>query len=240
MLPMPFEKWTTYEGHSGVDFPQPNNTPIPASGPGKVTAISYSETGGWRVWIQYDSGELIKYVHMDRKSDILVAIGERVNYGQTIALVGMLGKGSTGYHLHVENGNASGFENVWKVLDKNDWIGKNMPLSGADKQFIKDAIFEFLRDTGNIGNDGWKFVREGVMGQKINAQTPEGNLLIRNGKPVPFTFEGYIASTNAQVSALREVVNTIALSQGIDPKLIEEAAQRGAEKALEGLTLKAQ
>lgn len=124
MLPMPFETWTTYEGHSGVDFPQRKYTLIPASGDGRVSEISYSDTGGWRVWITYDSGETLKYCHMDTRGDILVDYDERVSYGQAIARVGMLGRDSTGYHLHLENGDKSGFEAVWWVVDSNEWVGK--------------------------------------------------------------------------------------------------------------------
>ena len=137
-LPMPFEKWTTYEGHSGVDFPYARNTPIRASGNGVVTRISYSDTGGWRVWVDYGEGRIIKYVHMDARDKIVVSVGERVSYGQVIAYVGSLGL-STGPHLHIENGLKAGFDYVWDIVDKNTWIGKtSIPELDKDDDMFND------------------------------------------------------------------------------------------------------
>lgn len=121
-LPMPFQTWTTYRGHSGVDFPYARNTPIRASGEGTVTAINYSSTGGWRVWVDYGEGRVIKYAHMDSRDKIIVSVGEHVSYGQTIAYVGSLGVGSTGPHLHIENANRAGFDYVWEIVDSSTWV----------------------------------------------------------------------------------------------------------------------
>ena len=144
MLPMPFEKWTTYEGHSGVDFPQRKGTPIRASANGVVTEISYSDTGGWRVWVNYGKQGTLKYVHMDTRSDILVNVGDNVEYMQTIARVGMLGR-STGYHLHLENADQSGFDAVWWIVDRNNWLGKPNPIIT-----MENGAMESVRINNNI------------------------------------------------------------------------------------------
>lgn len=133
-LPMPFQKWTTYEDHDGVDFPMPKGTPIPASGWGRIVQVDWSERGGWRAWVEYDTGELVKYCHMDAKSHIR-PIGTRLTPNETLAWVGMLGKGSTGYHVHVENGRESGEAGVWKIFDSQLWVGGTINATQEDNMF---------------------------------------------------------------------------------------------------------
>ena len=84
-----------------------------------------------------------------------------------------------------------------------------------NKQVIKDAIFEFFDGAGGRGTDGWKFVRDGVFGQLIQAQDADGYPLFyksatdrtttrtNTGLPVRFTAGGFIASTNAQLNEMR-------------------------------------
>lgn len=144
-LPMPFDNPSTYPGHVGIDFPQPKGTIVRASGKGRVTKISFSNTGGWRVWIKYDSGT-IKYVHMDSRADILVNVGDEVEYGQPIARVGKYGQASgnipasTGYHLHIENGDESGADAVWKIVNRNEVVGEEM-LNDDDLIKIGNAVW---------------------------------------------------------------------------------------------------
>lgn len=93
--------------------------------------------------------------------------------------------------------------------------GIDMPLSGDDKQFIKDSMFEFYDGAGLKGAEGWKFVREGIFNQPIQAQddagaalyftdaTRKGTTTTKTAYPVMFTVAGFLASTAAQVSAIR-------------------------------------
>lgn len=147
MLPMPFSNPKTYPGHLGVDFPQRKGTPIPASGDGIVTAISFSKTGGWRIWVKYNNGTTLKYVHMDKRSDIPHNVDEQIRYGEAVAYVGMYGKAvgpipaSTGYHLHLENGDKAGEAAVWEVVDRNNWVGKPAPV--PTPQMIKENPMQF-------------------------------------------------------------------------------------------------
>ncbi len=144
-LPMPFDNPSTYPGHVGIDFAQPKGTIVRASGKGRVTQISFSNTGGWRVWIKYDNGT-IKYVHMDSRADILVNVGDEVEYGQPIAKVGKYGQASgnipasTGYHLHIENGDESGADAVWKIVNRNEVVGEEM-LNDDDLIKISNAVW---------------------------------------------------------------------------------------------------
>jgi hypothetical protein len=80
-----------------------------------------------------------------------------------------------------------------------------------------------------------------VWKHQVQAQDADGVPQYReDGSPVTFAAYGFAASTNAVVQALREVVATLALAQGADPAAIEAAAERGAQRALNGLVLRAE
>lgn len=84
---------------------------------------------------------------------------------------------------------------------------------------------------GNLG-DRVIAVPSQVWEAQIPAQTPDGI-----NQDVTFPARGFIASTNAQIGALREVIATLAVGQGLDPKAIEDAAERGTLNALERIKL---
>lgn len=99
--------------HTGVDIPTPEGTPIMAAGPGTVVWTGwglFSETPGNRddpyglaVAIRHDFGyndqQLYTiYAHM---SSIKVIVGQHVETGEVIGLVGSTGA-ATGPHVHFE------------------------------------------------------------------------------------------------------------------------------------------
>lgn len=131
-LPMPFSNPYDYPGHSGIDFPQPRGTAIPASGPGKIDGRSTNASGGNIVWVLYDGVRYgIGYAHMDNFNNT-PPNGTRIAYGQTIGAVGNAGN-STGPHVHVENSanpTAAGF---WEVFDRNNWVGKTTPVEPTQR-----------------------------------------------------------------------------------------------------------
>lgn len=101
----PVEGWITRQfstdsitGHQGVDFAAARGTPIRATAPGIVDAIESDKYLGLVVTIKHENGYLTRYGHC---SQILISKRERVNRGQTIALVGNTGR-STAPHLHYE------------------------------------------------------------------------------------------------------------------------------------------
>lgn len=138
-LPRPFQKWTTYDGHVGIDYPYANNTIVPASGNGVVTFSGYfSDRGGYGVSVQYDNGQLQSYKHSD-KEDWRIPKGSKVAIGNGIMQIGKLGVGSTGYHLHHEvfiNGVIQTGENYWKYVDKssNGYVGAPSTAGGKDDE----------------------------------------------------------------------------------------------------------
>ena len=91
--------------HEGLDFSANAGAPIFAAAGGIVSAAETMPDYGKIVIVSHGSGLETHYAHT---SKILVKVGERVEKGQVVALVGNTGR-STGPHLHYEirlNGNA--------------------------------------------------------------------------------------------------------------------------------------
>jgi peptidoglycan hydrolase-like protein with peptidoglycan-binding domain len=85
--------------HTGVDFPEPEGTPIGAAGVGTVIYAAYNGGGyGNLVVIQHRLGYTSWYGHMSR---ITAHVGEDVVGGTRIGYVGSTGD-ATGPHLHFE------------------------------------------------------------------------------------------------------------------------------------------
>jgi murein DD-endopeptidase MepM/ murein hydrolase activator NlpD len=104
----PVEGWITRQylpdsttvnlGHQGLDFAAASGTSVKATAPGVVAKIENDKYFGLLVTILHDNGFVTKYGHC---SQVLVSKHDRVDRGQTIALVGNTGR-STAPHLHYE------------------------------------------------------------------------------------------------------------------------------------------
>jgi murein DD-endopeptidase MepM/ murein hydrolase activator NlpD len=86
------------EFHEGIDFAAPMGTPIHAVAAGIVTWAGPRGGYGDMVQIDHGNGYSTRYGH---SSKILVHVGETVQRGDVIALVGDTGR-STGPHVHFE------------------------------------------------------------------------------------------------------------------------------------------
>ena len=84
--------------HTGLDFRGEIGDPVRATATGKVTIAGWSGGYGKMVEIDHGNGFATRYGHL---SEILVKVGQTVQIGQTIGLVGSTGR-STGPHLHYE------------------------------------------------------------------------------------------------------------------------------------------
>lgn len=86
------------EFHEGIDFAAPMGTPIHAVAAGVVTWAG--PRGGYGNMVQIDHGDgfATRYGHAEK---VLVHVGETVQRGDVIALVGSTGR-STGPHVHFE------------------------------------------------------------------------------------------------------------------------------------------
>lgn len=90
--------WTTYPGHRGIDFPVPFGTPVHSFRAGRVANIIPGHYS-WGNYVQVNHGSFMSaYAHLSR---ILVSVGQMLQAGQTLGLVGSTGN-STGPHLHFE------------------------------------------------------------------------------------------------------------------------------------------
>jgi murein DD-endopeptidase MepM/ murein hydrolase activator NlpD len=84
--------------HKGVDFAGKEDAPILATGSGVVTWASERYGYGRLIEIDHGDGFKTRYGH---NKELLVALGDVVEKGQTIARMGSTGR-STGPHVHYE------------------------------------------------------------------------------------------------------------------------------------------
>lgn len=92
----PFTGHQSY--HEGVDIASRLGSPVYAMGDGVVSFSGDRQGYGLMVEITHESGLISRYAHTRAN---LVKEGDRIQKGQTIALVGSSGR-STGPHLHFE------------------------------------------------------------------------------------------------------------------------------------------
>jgi len=84
--------------HGGIDIKAPLGTPVQAAAAGVVVASGTEARYGLVVKIEHKHGFVTVYAHNDVN---LVEVGDRVDAGDLIALVGMTGRATT-YHVHFE------------------------------------------------------------------------------------------------------------------------------------------
>ena len=96
-----------FQQHQGVEFNNPDGTPVLAAGPGTVVHAGRAEAGALTVSIRHDTTvtrDGIRYRLYStyyHNSALRVSAGERVRTGQEIARVGNTGR-ATNDHLHLE------------------------------------------------------------------------------------------------------------------------------------------
>lgn len=96
---------TQYFGwrHTGLDIAGPIGTPLYATKAGTVIKSQCGWNGGYGCYVIIDHGGGINslYAHINGEDSLLVNVGDDVDQGQTIALMGTTGN-STGPHVHFE------------------------------------------------------------------------------------------------------------------------------------------
>jgi murein DD-endopeptidase MepM/ murein hydrolase activator NlpD len=108
-------RWGTF--HYGIDLAAPMRTPEYAAADGVVLRAGAASGFGLAVYVLHENGDVTVYGHMDQ---ILVEVGDYVDAGDTIALLGNRGQ-STGPHLHFEvhQGGMDG-----ERIDPVDWLAE--------------------------------------------------------------------------------------------------------------------
>jgi murein DD-endopeptidase MepM/ murein hydrolase activator NlpD len=101
--------------HAGTDIAAPTGTPVLAAYPGQVSVASNLQGYGLTVMLRHlDDTQESRYAHL---SEIFVEVGEWVEQGRVIGLVGSTGL-STGPHLHFE----------WRHLTASGWTAVDAGL----------------------------------------------------------------------------------------------------------------
>ncbi|HEY7505614.1 MAG TPA: M23 family metallopeptidase [Gemmatimonadales bacterium] len=96
-----------FQQHQGVEFNNPDGTPVLAAGPGTVVYAGRAEAGALTVSIRHDttvtSGGVTYRLYSTyyHNSSLDVKVGDRVRTGQQISRVGNTGR-ATNDHLHLE------------------------------------------------------------------------------------------------------------------------------------------
>jgi len=113
-----------FQQHQGVEFNNPDGTPVHAIGDGVVVFAGPAERGANTVAIRHDrrlKGLIIcsTYYH---NAQLLVSVGQRVKAGDVIALVGNTGR-ATNDHLHLEL-HAAPADSVPLIVDPNERFPK--------------------------------------------------------------------------------------------------------------------
>lgn len=85
--------------HYGTDLVAPKNTPVRAVADGFVISSDWTLETGNTVAVQHANNVVSFYKH---NSSILKKVGDKVNSGEAIAIIGNTGEQSTGPHLHFE------------------------------------------------------------------------------------------------------------------------------------------
>ncbi len=84
--------------HYGMDFTAPTGTDVFATGKGTVKSAGWQQGFGQAIVLDHGFGYQTIYAHL---SSIDVRVGQQVNRGEIIGLIGNTGR-STGPHLHYE------------------------------------------------------------------------------------------------------------------------------------------
>ena len=118
--------------HSGIDLPQPLDTPVYATADGIVEKIVWQPEGlGLAIYLRHASGYTTVYGHL---AQCLVRHGQLIERGAEIGLVGSTGM-STGPHLH------------YSVLDRG------MPVDPGDFCFL---LMKAIQQTKGVGKAATK------------------------------------------------------------------------------------
>ncbi|UII28499.1 M23 family metallopeptidase [Fulvivirga maritima] len=94
------------DGHFGVDIVAKKNEPVKSIADGTVIMSSWTQDSGYVIAIQHRGNLISVYKH---NAELLKKVGNFVNAGEIIAIIGNTGELTDGPHLHFElwnNGNS--------------------------------------------------------------------------------------------------------------------------------------
>ena len=94
------------KGHYGVDIVAKSNEPVKCIADGTVVLASWTQDAGYVMAVQHAGNLISVYKH---NAELLKKVGNFINAGEIIAIVGNSGEMTSGPHLHFElwyNGNS--------------------------------------------------------------------------------------------------------------------------------------
>jgi murein DD-endopeptidase MepM/ murein hydrolase activator NlpD len=172
----------TYDGHLGIDYGLYNfrlmdrGCAVRAASPGTVAYMSapspydrhcdfnWPDDGNW-IWVDNGDGTYSEYYHL-RANSVTVQVGDAVQTGQTLGLVGSSGY-STAPHLHFETGDYFGGPyqardpyhgpsnpppSLWNVQDDYE---------GDDRLWFADlGVFSEAEVSGSVFNTSYCDIQE--------------------------------------------------------------------------------
>ena len=106
-----------YETHEGVDYDAARGTPVYAPAAGTVVLARLLELRGNTLIVDHGAGVFTLYAHL---SAFKVAVGQTVQRGDLIALVGSTGN-ALGPHLHWEVHVAG------PAVEPQEWLDRGWP-----------------------------------------------------------------------------------------------------------------
>jgi murein DD-endopeptidase MepM/ murein hydrolase activator NlpD len=156
-----------FQPHQGVEFNNPGGTPVLAVDAGVVVHAGSAEQGSLTIAIRHDStltaavggATFTLFSTYYHNSRLLVRVGERVQRGQRIALVGSTGR-ATNDHLHLEI-HVSPTDDVGVIVNENErfppharnpelWI-EPLPGTGLVAGQVWDSLGRPVRQTRVYG-----------------------------------------------------------------------------------------
>lgn len=93
------DSYKSGNSHFGVDITAPENEAIKATLDGTVILATWTSETGYVIQVQHENNLVSIYKH---NSVLLKKIGDKVNAGEAIAIIGNSGELTTGPHLHFE------------------------------------------------------------------------------------------------------------------------------------------
>jgi murein DD-endopeptidase MepM/ murein hydrolase activator NlpD len=100
------DRYDVKKAHFGVDIGSKTNEPVKAIADGTVIMASWTQDSGYIIAIQHRGNLISVYKH---NAELLKKVGNFVNAGEIISIVGNSGENTNGPHLHFElwyNGNS--------------------------------------------------------------------------------------------------------------------------------------
>lgn len=152
-----------FQQHQGVEFNNPDGTPVHAIGSGTVVYAGPAERGALTIVIRMDSvlvtpgGTLNLFSVYYHNSALKVAVGDRVARGQVISLVGHTGR-ATNDHLHLEV-HAAPTDSVGLIVDS---LQRFPPYTTNPELWIAPP-----ENTGIVAGQVWDSTGKPVPGARI-------------------------------------------------------------------------